>query len=207
MAEEARVRGRSPQGLGWTLIWGWAVFALLIDIFWMDLYDRLAEIFLLFPLALCVGAVWLACSFAARGFRERAWTPAVLLLAALVAVGTLQAWVGKEIGVLVRFHALKPRYEAIVKAIEAGEVPSAGTRFIVEKGPPARVAFPWPGGILDNWRGVVYDPSGLLRKTSVSGPDMFSSSDPAVRDAIGWFGGQMRRCEALGGDWYFCYFT
>jgi hypothetical protein len=169
--------------------------------------DRLAEIALLLPLALWLGALWLACSIAARGFRERAWTPVILLLAALVAVGTVQGLGGRKIGILARFHAQKTRYRAIVRAIEAGQVPPSGSRYIVEKGPPVRVAFPWPGGILDNWCGVVYDPSGYVRKANRFKPDLPNFNDPALQDVQGWFGGTLWSCEPLGGDWYFCCFT
>ena len=88
---KAGVGDRTTWGLGWALIGVWAMLALLLDVFWVDLDDRLSILFLLFPLALWIGAVWLACSIAARGVRERAWAPTVFLLAAMVSVGTLQA--------------------------------------------------------------------------------------------------------------------
>jgi len=205
--EEATVSGRTSRGFPWALIGIWAVLALLLDALWTDLYDRLWVIALLFPLALWIGALWLACSIVARGFRERTWTPAVLLLAALVAVGTVQGLFGREIGIFARFQALKPGYQKIVRAIEAGEAPPRGYRCMVEKGPPARVVFPWPGGMMDNWCGVVYDPSGLLREASRFKPDPAGRGAPAQREVWGWFGGDLFRCEPLGGDWYFCCFT
>jgi hypothetical protein len=124
----------------------------------------------------------------------------------------LRWWGGKrcddqEIGIFARFHALKPRYRAIVRAIEAGEVPPAEPRYIVEKGTPIRVAFPWPGGMLDNWCGVIYDPSGLLRKAGRFQRGLSHFSDPALQEARALFGGDLWSCEPLGGDWYFCCFT
>lgn len=205
--EQATADGRTTRRIEWILIGVWAVLALVLDVFWSDLYDRLWVIALLFPLALWLGGLWLTWSIAARGFRERAWTPAVLLLAAMVAMGTVQGVFGREIGIFARFQALKPGYLKVVRAIDAGEAPPHGTRCIVEKGPPIRVAFPWPGGMMDNWCGVVYDPSGLLRKASRFKPDPAGVGDPAQREVRGWFGGDLYRCEPLGGDWYFCCFT
>lgn len=54
--------------------------------------------------------------------------------------------------------------------------------------PPERIAFPWPGGIIDNWTGVVWDPSG--------------SAPPENA-----FGGQLIHAVHLGGPWYLCSFT
>ncbi len=158
-----------------SLVAGW----LFLDVFWIDLYDRLWVLALVFPLALWLGALGLAIAIAGRGFREREWGAAVLLVAVLASLGALQ-WVGgTRIGVLARFLVLKPRYQAVVRAIEAGQVPPAEPRSIVEKGKTLRVAFPWPGGVLDNWCGVVYDPSGLVRKAALFRSDLSNFGDPA----------------------------
>jgi hypothetical protein len=205
--DQATVGVRATRGRGWAPIAVWALLALFLDVFWLDLYDRLDILALLFPLPLWLAAVWLAGSIASRGFRRHDWVPALLLPAALLSVGVFQGVVGRKVGVFVRFQALRPHYRTIVRAIEAGETPPAGSRYRVEEGQSVRVVFPWPGGILDNWCGVVYDSSGLLRKASRSGPNLSGSSDVDVGKVRGWFGGDLRFCEPLGGDWFFCDFT
>jgi hypothetical protein len=120
----------------------------------------------------------------------------------------LCVWVyGQRLGTLARFHALKPRYESVVAALADGRDPGIRVAHRVEQGPPLRVAFPWPGGILDNWCGVVYDPSGLVMKARPLKPDLSSLGAPDLQKVRALFGGDLFYCEPLGGNWYFCSFT
>jgi hypothetical protein len=205
--EQAKVGGRTNHRLEWALIAVWALLALLLDLLWIDLYDRFWVIAFVLPATLWLGIAGLAGSIAVRAFRDRAWAAPMILLAALASVGTLQGLAGERIGLLARFHTLRPRYRAIVADIQAGRVPPGGTRYLIEQGIPLRVAFPWPGGITDNWCGVVYDPSGLVLKARLFRPDLSNFGDPALRQVRSLFGGDLRSCEPLGGHWYFCCFT
>jgi len=111
-----------------------------------------------------------------------------------------------------RFARLAPRYEAIAAQLErGGSIPSdgevRGVPFVIDRGPPVRVAFPQPGGILDNWEGVIYDPSGVVRAargwTFAQGRQDFSAP-MAVRRL---FGGDLVQCEPVRDDFYRCWFT
>lgn len=199
--------GRVSRRMEWGLIAAWALLALLLDLVWIDLYAQLWVGALLLPLALWLGIGWLAVLIAFQGFRDKRWAATLVLLAGLTTVGTIQSLAGDRMSQLARFYAMKPRYQAIVGSIERGATPAAGTRYIVEAGPPLRVAFPWPGGLLDNWCGVVYDPSGLVLKVRDLRPDLSNLGDPTLREVRTLFGGDIRRCEPLGGPWYFCCFT
>jgi hypothetical protein len=60
----------------------------------------------------------------------------------------------------------------------------------VDQGPPVRVAFVW-GGILDNWQGIVYDPTGVV----------------LTEKGHLLFGGDLIHARHLWKDWYYCAFT
>jgi hypothetical protein len=198
----------------WIYLALWVLSALLININWVDLSDALFLLAGLIPLALWAAFGVLAifalvrCIVAtahrvSRGPRLRTY----LFFLALASAGTINYLHGPAIGLSIRFHMLKSTYERAVASIEAGKVPDTDLRVLVDKGPPIRVAFPWPGGILDNWSGVVYDPSGLVRKAMMLRKDLSNLHDPAFRDVTGLFGGDLCYCKSLGGNWYFCGFT
>lgn len=105
-----------------------------------------------------------------------------------------------------------PRYEKIVQKMTefrpsepAGE--EDGIRYRVDSDSPLRVAFPQPGGLLDNWEGVVYDPTGEVQKaqgwTEVNGQQAFTAPDHVRR----LFGGSIVSCVHIHRDYYRCWFT
>lgn len=63
---------------------------------------------------------------------------------------------------------------------------------------PFRVAFQF-NGLLDNWRGIVYDPTELVEEADGSGPLRY----PVKR----LFGGDLVECLALEDSFYYCTFT
>lgn len=73
----------------------------------------------------------------------------------------------------------------------------------VDAGPPIRVAFVWDG-IIDNWYGPVYDPSGKVLEANKLKSNW---EDPSLADIKKLFGGDMVGCRHLTGPWYFCSFT
>lgn len=88
-----------------------------------------------------------------------------------------------------------PGYKRVIAQLERGETPPRGpVRYTVE-GEPLRVVFPTQEGFVDNWAGVVYDPTDQVRARKV---------DPKVRK---WFGGDMVGCTHLTGHFYRCGFT
>src|SRR5688572_25673296 len=100
---------------------------------------------------------------------SRAWFVAAVAGAA----GLTAAWwplsrAGEPVYLAWRFGHYRPRYDAVVADATRGglgQLPAwawarrHGVELKVDSGPPLRVAFLEPGGLLDNWIGVVYDPS------------------------------------------------
>jgi hypothetical protein len=87
-----------------------------------------------------------------------------------------------------------PRLQAILAASPDQRESVAGNQVQFDKGSTLRVAFVEPGGILDNWSAIVYDPTGLVGETN----------SPEARKC---FGGDLTGAVDLGGGWYRCVFT
>ena len=121
-------------------------------------------------------------------------------------------WVGRWIGnesLLLVYHEA---YVAIIKKVQHASPPPAGANvwqhegantFVVDYGSPRRVAFE-PSGFLDNWSGIVWDPThevmlanGFDRAGHFYAPERITKL----------FGGDLVGCRRLGGDWYDCSFT
>jgi hypothetical protein len=198
---------QTGRSLGWVLIAAWALLALLVNSLRFELAEAFFILAPLFPFALWAGFAGISAFLAVRGVRHGAARSAALSLGALLVLGVVFGLYGARIGTLTKFYTLRPRYEAVVTAIKAGQRPATRVHYQVDERPPLRVAFPWPGGILDNWCGVVYDPTGLVKKARLFKPDLTNLGDPSLSDVRSLFGGDLCFCEPLGGDWYFCCFT
>ena len=108
-----------------------------------------------------------------------------------------------------RFSSERPTYDRIVAAVDIstshiGPRTENGVTYLVDPGPPTRVAFIWPGGVIDNWCGVVHDPSGEVMK--VNGLDTFSDAWRSST-VTALFGGDMVECRAMAAPYYWCCFT
>lgn len=76
----------------------------------------------------------------------------------------------------------------------------------VEPGPPLRAVFPqW--GIMDNWWGIIYDPSGFVEEANKFKSDWSNWDDPELQKVKKLFGGDMVKCDKLEEGWYLCSFT
>jgi hypothetical protein len=112
-----------------------------------------------------------------------------------------------------RFARLEDRYEAIIAEVQGkGEVDQGWRKvgaidYIVDAGPPVRVAFRQDGGILDNWEGVVYDPSGSVLLARQFKRDWSNWHDPALLHVKKLFGGDLVYCRPIKGHFYRCWFT
>jgi hypothetical protein len=119
------------------------------------------------------------------------------------------ASLGGKLTERIRFAWQRPAYDRIVARAQAGKI-AAGNRtvegldYIVDAGPPVRVAFVWPGGILDNWCGAVHDPSGEVLKVKDLPP---WSNEWRHGEVTGLFGGDMVSCRSLDHMYYLCCFT
>jgi len=110
-----------------------------------------------------------------------------------------------------RFLWNLPSYQNVVAEVERlrrypGTQAYEGHDCIVDPGPPLRVAFVW-GGIIDNWVGIVYDPTGEVLKANEFRADWSNWDDPRLAPVKGLFGGDLRSTRHLFGPWYYCTFT
>ena len=101
------------------------------------------------------------------------------------------------------------RYEAIVADIRANPRAAAfevdgDITYSVDLGPPVRVAFN-PEGLLDNWSGIIYDPTGDV--LLADGFDPKTGKFVAPNRVTKLFQGDLVRCRSLWGDYYTCSFT
>lgn len=130
----------------------------------------------------------------------------------LLALSTPTVSMGSLTGAWLRLLSNRTQYEAIIASLEAGHRDPAdgqhrserGITFIADRGPPLRVAFN-PEGILDNWSGIVFDPSQDVVNAAPFDP---ASGNGGARQSItSLFGGDLVRCRRLGGSYFFCSFT
>lgn len=109
-----------------------------------------------------------------------------------------------------RFDALEPKYRSIAERARAGTHLSAsdtaGIRVVLDGGPPIRVAFPQPGGIIDNWEGVVYDPTGAVGAATGWRDGVPGNYSAPVRVRV-LFGGDLVACRHVRASFYRCWFT
>lgn len=118
---------------------------------------------------------------------------------------------GARITAQTRFRWNQSQYESLVARRpppdgRLGAIQYAdGLEFIVDPGPPWRVAFPWPGGIIDNWCGAVFDPTGRVvpSKDGVGG----GPRSTVPEDLFKLFGGDLVSCRSLSPPYYLCCFT
>lgn len=112
-------------------------------------------------------------------------------------------------GTFSRLVVNQGHYEAIIAKV-ARERKAAwfeeddGVIYSTDLGPPVRVAFN-PAGILDNWSGIIYDPTGDVMKAK--GFDPKTSKFYAPERITKLFGGDLVDCRHLWGDYYQCSFT
>ena len=143
---------------------------------------------------------------------------AAILLCALLTICSISYGTDliKDLGLKLRFYRLKPAYSEIIKKAKSETEPQKGThlgiRYESETDPVFRVSFSW-GGIIDNWYGIIYDPSGKIMRVNESDP-RFQSQDPDAPKVDKelykiWmvFGGVLYKAERLGDHWYLCWFT
>ena len=121
----------------------------------------------------------------------------------------------KDLGLKLRFYRLKPAYSEIIEKAKLEAGPQKGThlgiRYESETDPVFRVSFSW-GGIIDNWYGIIYDPSGKIMRCNESDP-RFPGQGPEVPEDKEFsqirmvFGGLLYKAEKLSDHWYLCWFT
>lgn len=149
-----------------------------------------------------------ACSLGERLIA--AFGPPILLGVTIVAAFPA-LWAGRFTGILIQFDAERSAYDEIVVSLQNKRAAATQARqqhddivYVIDSGPPLRVAF-HPEGILDNWSGIVFDPSGAVMQAEGFHPDTGAViRRPGVTEL---FGGDLTRCRPLAQHYYYCSFT
>ena len=127
-------------------------------------------------------------------------------------VASVLDYIGDHAVARGRFLLLQSSYEKVVDYASQGEPtvswPKYGSlAYQVDSGPVRRIAFPYSGGVVDNWQATVYDPTDAVSAAqgwvNVSGTQQFSAP-PEIR---GIFGGDLVWCYRLSGHYFRCAFT
>ena len=122
----------------------------------------------------------------------------------------------------MRFLRYEKKYVQIIEKIETKKISSNGSlngiSYNTEVDPAMRVSFSW-GGIIDNWRGIIYDPTNELSTIAENNQIHINSGDrnsltPADEEYIKettelklLFGGVIYKVKKMGNNWYLCWFT
>ena len=190
---------------------------------WLWLWaDFLNIAYAIAGIALLAAALWKAWQWRhdsrkVRGFLSAAGVTAVAGIALALTGGYLEAR-GADALVRFRFSRNHAAYEQIVRTVLADSAKSwadssilhdgaTGLAYEVDSGPPIRVAFPQPGGILDNWWGFIYDPTGQVDTARGWRFDRGSQEFTAPDGILKLFGGDLVACDRFEGAWYICSFT
>ncbi|WOK36298.1 hypothetical protein [Sphingomonas sp. C3-2] len=133
----------------------------------------------------------------------------------LLAISIMLAWPalygGSVLGTHVRLLINLASYRQIIAEARTGTLEPGiyhtsenGIHYIVDNGPPVRVAFN-PDGLLDNWSGIIFDPTGIVM--SAKGFHPVTGAFYAPERVTKLFGGDLVSCHSLWGDFYHCSFT
>jgi hypothetical protein len=153
-----------------------ALLVMLINLLF-DWHERIARHAWLAPLSLMVAmALALPAMWAAQYARD------------LVLFSLVQDWTKKRVEQSLLYATDGP----------------FGIPVIVEPGPPVRIAFMTDPGFLDNWSGIVFDPTGAVMQAD--GWDA-TGKFRAPASITELFGGDIVSCRHLSGDYYHCSFT
>lgn len=109
------------------------------------------------------------------------------------------------------FELRRDEFQAVIDVVESGRIPrrgrttARGIPYIIDEGPPRRIAFQTHPGVVDNWSGVVYDPTHAVAATMAhSGRDKGVAVPEEVREL---FGGDIVSCRLIDDSFYRCGFT
>jgi hypothetical protein len=185
----------------------WFFYGWIDEVLWM-------LSFLPYALWIVVGINLLAFSFMFK-YRWRATAVRAVVLTAVTVLslsyGSRLSIAGRRFLLHWRLARVAPELERLSSQIAAGRgQPTPGEHkgsfgvYIIDVGPPVRIAVPLPGGILDNWCGLVRDPTGLVMSPRSTIP---RGNGHETRFAWGLFGGVLVSCKPLGPPWYHCCFS
>ena len=142
-----------------------------------------------------------------------------LLLVEVISYGTNFT---TDLGDKLRFLRYEKKYVQIIEKIETKKISSNGSlngiSYDTEVDPAMRVSFSW-GGIIDNWRGIIYDPTNELSKIAENNQIHINSGErkqltpdeeryiKETAELKLLFGGVIYKVKKMGNNWYLCWFT
>jgi len=136
---------------------------------------------------------------------------APLMLVVTLAVSWPALLAGSYTGTWVRLMLNWHHYQSIISKAESQRMiqqdaayqEDDGVRYAVDAGPPVRVAFN-PAGILDNWSGIVFDPTHeVMLADGFDDTGKFRAPERVTK----LFGGDLVGCRRLTHDFSYCSFT
>ena len=188
----------------------WCLCILIRCLFWYEISNLLWITIIWIDMLLLFFGIFLAVASLILLYRRRSRrknTVFAILITAFIVIRWITPY-GQYSGIYFRFWRNSYQYEQVVNEIIKG-TPEEECRprpYRIDKGPPMRVAFLW-GGIVDNWNGIIYDPTGYVLKANQLKRDFSNWDDPEMYPVRMLFGGELYYAKHLGGNWYFCLFT
>lgn len=178
------------DGLAWTVLaWLAAVAASAFLSSWLFEANFWLAVFV-GPALLLVGLILLAVILFARRWKLAVVIVGATILAMLLPLGQLGHWGWARLSL----DQHRATYDQVVA--RAGSLPDDGElngqAYLIERGPPVRIAFIRAQGMPGGWSAVVHDASGVEPPTT--GPDRFL------------FGDEIRSCIRVDGPWHRCWF-
>lgn len=160
--------------------------------------------------------VWTARGLHLAGEADSAKERVAVALAAPIFAGLLLSFAlpslraGNLAGTWTRLIGNRGTYDEIVRKARSQDEwqnetyqEFCGVKFVVDHGPPVRVAFN-PTGILDNWAAIIFDPSGdVMKAEGFDRNGRFAAPDHVTN----LFGGDLVGCRRLAWNYYSCTFT
>ena len=142
-----------------------------------------------------------------------------LLLVGVISYGTNFT---TDLGDKLRFLRYEKKYVQIIEKIETKKISFNGSvngiSYDTEVDPAMRVSFSW-GGIIDNWRGIIYDPTNELSKIAENNQIHINSGErnqltpdeeryiKETAELKLLFGGVIYKVKKMRNNWYLCWFT
>jgi hypothetical protein len=195
--------------IGW-LIAGFAL-ALTAELAWEHLWIMAQAPIIIWA---ALGVVLLVVALFRIRHRDQRRSVAISLVAiAVAALGFAPtARFGASLTTEARFALQRSRYERVISSVRdsspgEGSHEVNGLRYVVDAGPPVRLAFPWPGGVTDNWCGAIFDPTKVVLQANRFNGDWSQWHNQVSVEVIRLFGGDMLYCRELDAPFYHCCFT
>ncbi len=200
---------------------GLGVIIFIVGIVSKSFSSAFLFIILLLGTAVVVGVLYLILLvqgiLLARGL-DSAWKSKLLavvaspiLLSAVIITSMPILWSGAYVRMYGKLLLNHSQYEEIIKRNDTQidgkpfrvRRTENGIEYEIDSGPPVRFAFE-PDGVLDNWSGIVYDPSGdVMLADGFDRKGKFKAPTRVTK----LFGGDLVSCSHFFGHYYKCGFT